>query len=470
MDITSIYHVCLCLSITLALALYIIVITFSFVYKKYEFEKESIIAYIHNSLNSKLIYEFTPRDHCLEGEEKLVLGSWDGTITKCDCGLHTYNRTCTGNDYDQKGVKCRTISGERPVNYTKFNGQEICVKRKGEIFSKLIESGKIVAKNENCPEITCGIVDTLGRKLCVKNGEECPLKKVDMDKNYTNYTNSSFLNEGENDEGRILSLIKLSDGVPCMDPQEKKWTAYNEDEKTKSSSCSLKAGKRNDDRYEKFENFETKKAQLYNDNGLDKYVTQELINDNSPINIYGTTFIGIEVSEDAFNYDRLIDLEDSANVCYYVMHVIGIIILSILATPIVGFISSCSSRDCECCLKNCGGFALCIITIGVLIDFILSIIIFAKAKSIKSMLMNNANFGDDLTNELIKTLVDDYSRNYSLSLCIIILLVILVCLFIATIILSYNGEETEEEADKEKKEKLDKEVTPTETEKNENIV
>ena len=152
------------------------------------------------------------------------------------------------------------------------------------------------------------------------------------------------------------------------------------------------------------------------------------------------------------------------------MHVIGIIILSILATPIVGFISSCSSRDCECCLQNCGGLALCVITIGVLIDFILSIIIFAKAQSIKSMLMNNANFGDDLTNELIKTLVDDYSRNYSLSLCIIILLVILVCLFIATIILSYNREETEEEADKEKKEKLDKEVTPTETEKNENIV
>ena len=241
-----------------------------------------MIAYIHNSLNSKLIYEFTPRNQCLEGEEKLVLGSWDGTITKCDCGLHTYNRTCTGNDYDQKGVKCRTISGERPVNYTKFNGQEICVKRKGEIFSKLIESGKIVTKNEKCPEITCEIVDTLGRKLCVKNGEECPLKRIDMDKNYTNYTNSSFLNEGENDEGRILSLIKLSDGVPCMDPQEKKWTAYNEDEKTKSSSCSLKAGKRNDDRYEKFENFETKKAQLYNDNGLDKYVTQELINDYFP--------------------------------------------------------------------------------------------------------------------------------------------------------------------------------------------
>jgi hypothetical protein len=81
------------------------------------------------------------------------------------------------------------------------------VKRKGEIFSKLIESGKIVAKNENCPEITCGIVDTLGRKLCVKNGEECPLKRIDMDKNYTNYTNITFLNEGENDEGRILSFL-----------------------------------------------------------------------------------------------------------------------------------------------------------------------------------------------------------------------------------------------------------------------
>ena len=466
MDITSIYNICLCLLITLLLALYIIAITFSFVYKKYEFEKENVITYIHNSLNSKLIYEFAPRDQCLEGEEKLVLGSWDGTISKCNCQSYTLNHACTDDDYDKGNGKCRTISGESPVNYTKFNGQEICVKRKGEIFSKLIESGKIVAKNGKCPEITCGIVDTLGRKLCAKNGEECPLKRIDMDKNYTNNTNSSFLSEGENDEGRILSLIKLSDGIPCMDPQEKKWTSYYEYEIIKSSSCSIKAGKRNDDRYEKFENFETKKAQLYTDNGLEKYITQELKDDNSSIN----TFIGIKVSEDGFNYDKLIDLEDSANVCYYVMHVIGIIILSILITPIVGLVVYCSRRDYECLFKNGGVTVLCIITIGVLIDFILSIIIFAKAQSIKSMLMNNENFGDDLTNELIKTLVDDYSKNYSLSLCIIILLVIWVCLLIGTIILSYNREETEEEADKDKKEKLDKEVTQTETEKNENIV
>jgi hypothetical protein len=36
-----------------------------------------------------------------------------------------------------------------------------------------------------------------------------------MDKDYSN--SNSLLNE-ENDGERILSLIKLSDGIPCMDP------------------------------------------------------------------------------------------------------------------------------------------------------------------------------------------------------------------------------------------------------------
>jgi hypothetical protein len=83
MDLTAVYNVCLCLLITLFIALYIIVITFSFKYKKYELEKESVIEYIHNSLNAQLIYGFNPRDQCEEGEEKLVLGAWDGTIDKC---------------------------------------------------------------------------------------------------------------------------------------------------------------------------------------------------------------------------------------------------------------------------------------------------------------------------------------------------------------------------------------------------
>ena len=287
-----------------------------------------------------------------------------------------------------------------------------------------------------------------------------------MDKDYSN--SNSLLNE-ENDGERILSLIKLSDGIPCMDPQEKKWTSYHEDEKTQSSSCSLKAGKTNDDRYEKFEHFETNKSQLYKDNDLQEYVNAELEADTSPINIYGTTLIGIDVSEDAFDYDKLMSLQKSANVCHTVMHVFTIIMLSIIATPIVGFVSSCSSRDCECCLKNCGVFALVIIGIGIFINFILSIVIFAEAKKIKSMLINKSNIGDDLTNELIKSLADDYSRNYSFSLCIIILLVIFLCLVIATILLPKKEENQEEDQNNEKKEKLDKEITETETEKKEKL-
>ena len=167
MDLSVFFYVGIVLSIILALGLYITNLVFSFKYITYKLDKEAVINYIENTLKSRLIYKFNPRTVCLDNEEELVLGTWNGTISKCNCKGKKKDYECTAEDYD-----CKTEEGEKPINYTVFNGQRICVVREGDTFYDLIKSGKIIEKDKNCPDTdkSCGIVDTFDRKLYVKIG------------------------------------------------------------------------------------------------------------------------------------------------------------------------------------------------------------------------------------------------------------------------------------------------------------
>ena len=409
-------------TVLLGLGLYITNIVFSFKYKDYEFENAQIISYIHNTLNSKFIYEFNPRTNCISGEEQLTLGTWDGTRNKCKCGDIINNFECSELDKN-----CKTIKGVAPKNFTVFNSKAICVVRKGETYLNLVKSGKIIPKDVNCSETdkSCGIVDTLNRKLCVKKEESCPLNKASMDKEYlTEYLNKinlddenvkHFLNE-ENDEDRILSIIKLSDGLPCLNISEK-------------------------NRYEKFENFETKKAKLYKDNGLATYVTSDLESDETPINLYGTTFIGLEVGEEGFDYDKLISIQNLSNKCNKVMVIFSYIMLGVLISPIIGCVNGCaagnssnSSKGIECVMVTFFVIAGVVIVIGFLVVFILCIIIYISVQRIEWRLSNTSNIGDEATNAMMNEVLEKYSSNYSFALAIIIVLVLFICFAITSIV------------------------------------
>jgi len=102
-------------TVLLGLGLYITNIVFSFKYKDYEFENAQIISYIHNTLNSKFIYEFNPRTNCISGEEQLTLGTWDGTRNKCKCGDIINNFECSELDKN-----CKTIKGVAPKKFYSF--------------------------------------------------------------------------------------------------------------------------------------------------------------------------------------------------------------------------------------------------------------------------------------------------------------------------------------------------------------
>ena len=413
MELKCCFYVSIGLSICLAIGLYVTNIVFSFKFKFYEFEKDSIILTVNNHLNTRLIYSFSVNDKCPSGYETLKLGTWNGSFTK------------------------------PAKNYTVFAGKEICVIRKGDIFKELIDAGKIINKTQDCPGTTksCGIIDTLNRKLCVDQNEDCPINKDDIDNFPVNLftsnqkldnDNKMYLNE-EVEEKKIITSIKLSDGFPCIRSNESRWISYHADEYTRSEDCSYVKDKNTDDRYVKFERFRTNKTELYKDNGLDEFINEKTRQDPTIINLYGGPLIGMKLDKRNFNYEELLSIQKLVNSCSRVMKVFSIIMLGVLVGPLIGGGGAASGAG-TVCVGIFLGLAGVVIVIGFLVDFILCIIIYCNVQRIEWRIVDFSKICDVYTNEMLKEVVDKYSTNYKFALGIIIVLSLLVFFSISTVV------------------------------------
>ena len=413
MDLKCCFYVSIGLSICLAIGLYVTNIVFSFKFKFYEFEKDSIILTVNNHLNTRLIYSFSVNDKCPSGYETLKLGTWNGSFTK------------------------------PAKNYTVFAGKEICVIRKGDIFKELIDAGKIINKTQDCPGTTksCGIIDTLNRKLCVDQNEDCPINKDDIDNFPVNLftsnqkldnDNKMYLNE-EVEEKKIITSIKLSDGFPCIRSNESRWISYHADEYTRSQDCSYVKDKNTDDRYVKFERFRTNKTELYKDNGLDEFINEKTRQDPTIINLYGGPLIGMKLDKRNFNYEELLSIQKLVNSCSRVMKVFSIIMLGVLVGPLIGGGGAASGAG-TVCVGIFLGLAGVVIVIGFLVDFILCIIIYCNVQRIEWRIVDFSKICDVYTNEMLKEVVDKYSTNYKFALGIIIVLSLLVFFSISAVV------------------------------------
>ena len=413
MDLKCCFYVSIGLSICLAIGLYVTNIVFSFKFKFYEFEKDSIILTVNNHLNTRLIYSFSVNDKCPSGYETLKLGTWNGSFTK------------------------------PAKNYTVFAGKEICVIRKGDIFKELIDAGKIINKTQDCPGTTksCGIIDTLNRKLCVDQNEDCPINKDDIDNFPVNLFTSNqkldneykmYLNE-EVEEKKIITSIKLSDGFPCIRSNESRWISYHADEYTRSEDCSYVKDKNTDDRYVKFERFRTNKTELYKDNGLDEFINEKTRQDPTIINLYGGPLIGMKLDKRNFNYEELLSIQKLVNSCSRVMKVFSIIMLGVLVGPLIGGGGAASGAG-TVCVGIFLGLAGVVIVIGFLVDFILCIIIYCNVQRIEWRIVDFSKICDVYTNEMLKEVVDKYSTNYKFALGIIIVLSLLVFFSISAVV------------------------------------
>ena len=446
-------------TLIIGISLLIVIFYFSFYFKLYEFEKDTIITYIHETLDTKFIYSLIPRKQCQPGEERLILGKWDGTKDKCKCGEKIVDDACP-----EKNSSCNTIEGIKPKNYTVFGGREMCVIRKGESYCDMVKYGKFIEKDKSCSEAqkSCGIVDTLGRKFCVNKDEECPLTKNNIYRVYQETILKNFISkinldknkiinflEEEKNENKIISLIKLSDGLPCLNISQKNWISYHEEEKYKTQRCTPINGKTFDDRYQKFENFHTKIIDLYRDNNLNNYITPSLEKDSNIINLYGTIFLGLDVKEDGFNYEKILSTQNLLNSCGKAMFFVSFSIIVLIGLP--GFFLANSNCWRPCCQEfdSCklakkffiySGVVGCL---GFASYFILCIIIYVSIQKVDWFLKGSLNIGDDAIKLLINELIQNYSFNHTFSLAIIISGVIFFCFGVITIFLYFKKKNEE---------------------------
>ena len=309
---------------------------------KYNFETE-LFSEINKNINTKLIYSFRKDKLCHYDEEELVLGVWDGTIKGCSC-----DKLITENECSEKLINqgCNTIPSCNPKNYTVINSHYICIKKSSFSYSDLLlKTNQIIDKGKDCQKNykSCGIIDTLGRKFCVKEEEICPINKNSIEANEDNdfgetYDNIplrfnpklDYLNNKSNDNSdeQILSIFRLNQKEPCIYPIEKYWDYhYILEEENKRCTKEIKS-KYYDDRYLLLSNFTTNKYDLYKENAISEKISY--IDDvsldkikNDKIYFFGRNFIGFDKKElKNYDYDKLISKQNLSNILNFLIKLI----------------------------------------------------------------------------------------------------------------------------------------------------
>ena len=407
-------------------------IIFAYKFKPFLIEN-SIFQYQNRDLNTKLIYNITKintSDTCGSEEEILVLGTWFGSINKYQC--------------KEENKNCTTISGE-PKNYTKFNNTVFCVERKGKTYKELIQANQIKNKNAPCPDnyTYCGIIDTLDRKLCVKDDEECPITSQNItyalqnnssNKYFTNNNNLDlFINEESDINNTLISLIEVGEDYPCMNYSEKVWTTYDANDRNNVVSCSDIGGKELDDRFIQIEGFKINKSDFYKDNELDAYINEEI--GKIEVNLYGRVLFGLNYNGEEIDYERMVEIQDNVTTYGKSVSIIVMVMFFLFVIPIAllvfcaglgagnaSYSGSCDFGDiCIAFLKILGGDFAIVSVLGSLANFIVCCLMLSNLIELKGYTKVFEN-SDYYTNILVESILDSINLDYNYSLAIVILM------------------------------------------------
>ena len=370
----------------------------------YDLENNQIINVIEDSLNGKLIYSFRNSTECKSNEEELIIDRFEGTPEFCSCyGTYMGIGKCGENQINN----CKTINSLPSNDFTMINSQHICVIKSDKSYKDLLKSNEIISEDKECPSNykSCGIIDTLKRKLCVKDTDNCPL------------TISNIGNNNGN-SSQILFLFRLRPDYPCINPNEKNWN-YHGDLSPLSKLCT-----ESDIRYERIDKFNTNLYDLYKENNilstLPSYNENELRKES--IYLYARNFLGInEEKASQFSKENILSKSKLIDNCNIAMKIVTFILI-IPVCCLGGGGASSGGGDCGDIMLG----LLAVYTVPAsIIYFILSIIIFVNNNALSSML----DFGsDEYMNSAIKTLLTGNYVNFALPLTTIIVFPVIVIL------------------------------------------
>ena len=174
-----------------------------------------------------------------------------------------------------------------PKNITKIYSTQFFQKIDNKSFIEYAKDYS-VPNGENCKDNykKCGLLNIEGRVLCLPNDEDCPLNDFvisdsNKDSDYPDYkkktvsygspaTDKYFYYTNKKTDNPIIVDLKLSNGLPCMEPKEKSWFSVSPNEIEEGDALECKTsinGKIHDDRYT-LSGDEISLKNLYEDNDI----------------------------------------------------------------------------------------------------------------------------------------------------------------------------------------------------------
>ena len=254
----------------------------------------------------------------------------------------------------------------------------------------------------------------MNQRLCVKDGEKCPLYEVGIgspkgDTNQYQYNDRNsdvyYNNDNYNKQDKIIiGKLILNDGQPCYRLDEKLWRKFvSEEAGDNHLQCELEIfGKFTDDRYENKGSITYRK--LYEDNL--STTNQELILDDiegdPKVSLYSREFLGINKACDdkssisRNNFDKLKSNQKMEKLCTLTE---GIMLFCFVITPIIFIIIICCKDRYDFAIFNIFNLVfLCLCLI------LLLACIICHAVFLGRMINNNLSYdcSDDITNEVLR--------------------------------------------------------------------
>ena len=146
---------------------------------------------------------------------------WPGTANGCDCTVSSYRMKAkyAGNVYsgscerNQTKAGCQDINEIEKVKTQKWRGSLMChendLKESPDTYFQLYK----VSDHETCTSShkPCGIIDTLGNKLCVPKESDCPLTNLNIFGSRRLSNDSSNENEHSTLKHFVISEVRVSD-------------------------------------------------------------------------------------------------------------------------------------------------------------------------------------------------------------------------------------------------------------------
>ena len=227
----------LILSIIIDLISFLIIFICSIIYLTSTTFSISFFREMNENFNGVPIYSLN--SNC---NNPLVLGYWAGTRAVCDCrgiydkDISNPNGFTKGKcDYNETRAKCINYDRIPAINFIKYEGFSFCINEGKNVSKYKYYLENSVSKNEECAIgfKSCGYLDTLDQKLCIKIDEECPIndliinKEEEGPKDYITIplNNNKYLHyTNKNNQSHIITQLKLNEyNQPCIYPGEFSW-------------------------------------------------------------------------------------------------------------------------------------------------------------------------------------------------------------------------------------------------------